>query len=148
MRCSEIMKKDIECVMPQDTAEHAATKMRDQNVGFLPVCDENEKVLGALTDRDIAIRLVAEGKPFSTQVSDVMTTDCVACAPDDDLEKAEQMMEQHQKSRIMCVDSDDKLVGVISLSDIAQHESGDRASQTLRKVSGREARPLSAQPGM
>jgi len=140
MRCEEIMKQDVECVSPRDTVEDAASRMRDTNIGFLPVCDQSKKVLGTLTDRDIAIRLVAARKPGSTLVEDVMTNEVVACRPEDDVQTAEHTMAQHQKSRIMCVDEGGRLVGVISLSDIAQHERGDLASKTLREVSEREAR--------
>ncbi len=59
MRCEEIMKRDTECVSPTDTIERAAAMMRDANVGFLPVCDAEKRVVGTITDRDIAIRLVA-----------------------------------------------------------------------------------------
>jgi CBS domain-containing protein len=145
MRCSEIMKTDIECLEPQDTAEHAAAKMRDQNVGFLPVCDEQKKVLGALTDRDITTRLVAEGKPGGTPAEQIMTSDCVACGPDDDVEAAQRLMAKHQKSRIMCVDEDGVLKGVISLSDVAQHDGGARTTETLRQVTSREAKAAKPQ---
>lgn len=138
MRCEEIMKRDVECVSPRDTVEDAASRMRDANVGFLPVCDESNKVLGTLTDRDIAIRLVAARKPGGTHVEDVMTSEVVACRPEDDVREAENAMAQHQKSRIMCTDAGGRLLGVISLSDIAQHETGERASETLREVSERE----------
>jgi CBS domain-containing protein len=141
MRCEEIMKKDVKCISPRDTAASAALKMRDQNIGFLPVCDDEDKILGALTDRDIAVRLVAARKSADTPAGDLMTTDCVSCAPDDDLEHAAEMMAKHQKSRVMCTDEDGRLVGVISLSDIAQN-GGESASQTLRRVSSREAKPL------
>jgi CBS domain-containing protein len=134
------MKRDVECVSPSDSVEDAAIRMRDDNIGFLPVCDQSKKVLGTLTDRDIAIRLVAAKKPASTLVEDVMTREVVACAPKDDIRDAERAMAKNHKSRIMCVDEDGLLFGVISLSDIAQHEAGGRASETLREVSEREAR--------
>ena len=140
MKCEEIMKRDVECVSPRDTVEDAAARMRDENIGFLPVCDESTKVLGTLTDRDIAIRLVAARKPASTSVEDVMTREVVACRPEDDIRDAERAMAKNHKSRILCVDEGGRLVGVISLSDIAQHERGRRASDTLREVSEREAR--------
>ena len=140
MKCEEIMKRDVECVSPRDTVEEAAVRMRDENIGFLPVCDESTKVLGTLTDRDIAIRLVAARKPASTSVEDVMTHEVVACRPEDDIRDAERVMAKNHKSRILCVDEGGRLVGVISLSDIAQHERGRRASDTLREVSEREAR--------
>lgn len=141
MLCKEIMKHDIQCVSPEDTVEVAAQKMRDWNVGFLPVCDPSKKVLGTLTDRDIAIRLVAESRPPSTRVQDVMTHEIVACKPADDIRRAEQLMGKHRKSRIMCVDDDGVLVGVISLSDIAQSENGAQAMRTMRQITEREARP-------
>ena len=68
MKCEEVMKSDVTCVSPQDTAEEAACRMRDENVGFLPVCDESRMVLGTITDRDIAIRVVAGKRAGSTSV--------------------------------------------------------------------------------
>ncbi|HZA49460.1 MAG TPA: CBS domain-containing protein, partial [Myxococcaceae bacterium] len=62
MRCEEIMKKDVECVSPQDTVQAAAKRMRDENIGFLPVCDQSKKVQGTVTDRDLAIRVLADGR--------------------------------------------------------------------------------------
>jgi len=140
MRCEQIMKKDLECVSPQDTVQSAARRMRDENVGFLPVSDQARKVLGTVTDRDLAIRVLASGGPSTTRVEEVMTREVVSCRPEDDLRTAEQLMAKNHKSRIMCIDSQGRLVGVISLSDIAQQEKGDKAAQTLRQVSEREAR--------
>lgn len=140
MKCEEIMKRDVECVSPRDAVEDAAAQMRDENVGFLPVCDQSKKVQGTITDRDIAIRLVAGKKPGSTLVEDIMTREVIACRPEDDLRDAEEAMAANHKSRIMCLDDGGRLLGVISLSDIAQHEAGGRASQTLREVSEREVR--------
>jgi CBS domain-containing protein len=139
MLCEELMKKDVECVSPRDTVEDAACRMRDENVGFLPVCDQSKKVLGTLTDRDIAIRLVAAKMTGDTFVEEIMTREVVACRPQDDIRKAEQLMTQNHKSRIMCLDDSGRLEGVISLSDIAQHDRG-RASETLRQISEREVR--------
>ena len=136
MLCEDVMKTDVECVSPVDTIEDAARKMRDENLGFLPVCDESKQVLGTITDRDIAIRAVADSLPGSTPVEEVMTGEVVACSPRDSLETALQLMAENHKSRIMCLDEEGRLVGVISLSDIAQLV-GD-ASETLRQVSDRE----------
>jgi len=115
--------------------------MRDANVGFLPVCDSTKKVLGAITDRDIALRIVAENRPPTTAVGDVMTREVIACRPDDEVTRAEQLMGKHQKSRMICTDQEGRLLGVISLSDIAQVEEPSRASQTMKQVTEREARP-------
>jgi CBS domain-containing protein len=140
MLCQEVMKREVHCVSLKDTVEEAARRMRDANIGFLPVCDQAKKVIGALTDRDIAIRVVAAGKPTTTPVEAAMTRQVVACRPSDDLEHAQGLMAEGQKSRIMCLDADGHLVGVISLSDIAQHEDDARASDTFRQVTEREVR--------
>jgi CBS domain-containing protein len=139
MRCKEIMKRDVECASPEETVQSAAQRMRDEEIGFLPVCDANKKVLGTITDRDLTIRVLAGGMSPTTTISDVFTRDIVACRPDDKLETAQDMMARHHKSRIMCIDEHDQLIGVISLSDIAQQGDGS-AAKTLRKVSEREIR--------
>lgn len=140
MRCEEIMKRDVHCTSPNQSAEVAARRMRDQNVGFLPVCDDSGRVVGAVTDRDLTTRVMAEGRPGQTPVEIVMSREVIACRKEDDVQHAEELMARHRKSRIMCIDEDERLVGVISLSDIAQHERGSRASDTLRQVSAREVR--------
>lgn len=140
MRCEEIMKKQVSCVGPSDNVKAAAQKMRDNELGFLPVCDDSKNVLGVITDRDITIRLVASDESASsTKVDSIMSKELVACRPEDDIDTAQKLMKEHKKSRIMCVDDDGKLVGVISLSDIAQCEEPGRASETLKHVSSREA---------
>jgi CBS domain-containing protein len=140
MRCDEIMKRNVECVSPRDTVQAAAKRMRTENVGFLPVCDDTKKVLGTITDRDLTIRVLADARAATTPINDILTQEVIACRPEDNLRRAEELMSRHHKSRIMCIDASGRLVGVISLSDIALRESGMRASQTLRNVSQREAR--------
>ena len=141
MRCEEIMKRDVESVDSAEPIQTAARRMRDANVGFLPVCDSTRKVLGTITDRDIALRIVAESRPPTTSVGDVMTREVISCRPDDEVTRAEQLMGKHQKSRMICTDQEGRLLGVISLSDIAQVEEPSRASQTMKQVTEREARP-------
>ncbi len=141
MRCEEIMKRDVQSVQPTDPVQAAAQRMREANVGFLPVCDSSRKVLGAITDRDIALRIVADGRPPTTAIGDVMTREVVACAPGDDVRRAEELMGKKHKSRMIVADEEWRLVGVISLSDIAQVEDASRASQTMKQVTEREARP-------
>jgi len=140
MRCEEVMKKDVECASTNEQVQAAARRMRDENIGFLPVCDGDRKVLGALTDRDIAVRVVAEGRPPSTRVGDVMTRESITCSPGDDITRAEELMAKNHKSRIMCLDAGGRLCGVISLSDVVTVEEAGRASDTMRQVSEREAR--------
>jgi CBS domain-containing protein len=139
MRCEEIMKKDVECVVTSDTVKVAARKMREGNLGFLPVCADGMKVTGTITDRDLAIRVLAEdGRSASTPIGDVMTREVVSCQPGDDVQRAHELLAQYRKSRLMCIDDGGKLVGVISLSDLAQLP-GEGTAKTLRGVTDREA---------
>lgn len=138
MLCKDLMTSDVECVSAQTSIRDAARKMRDKNVGFLPVCDDKNCVIGTVTDRDIAIRAMAEDQPGTTLVGAVLTPEVVACRPGDDLNYARELMAQHRKSRIMCISRTGRIEGVISLSDIAQLDEGEGGS-TLRNVSARES---------
>ena len=111
MLCSEIMKSEIECLSPIDPADLAARKMRDHNVGFLPVCDEALHAVGTITDRDLAVRLVAQNLPLVTPVGELMSMDVVACRPTDHVRKAEELMGLHRVSRVLCVEDDGTLAG-------------------------------------
>jgi len=140
MQCSTLMKADVECCQLNDTVDYAAQRMAERNIGFLPVCDGEGHVVGTLTDRDIVLRVVAQGlDPAATPLQDVYTRDLVACSPDDDLLVAEALMSKHKKSRIICLDAQEHLAGVISLSDVARIETGARSSALLRSVAQREA---------
>ncbi|HSP77299.1 MAG TPA: CBS domain-containing protein [Myxococcaceae bacterium] len=141
MRCDEVMKRDVVSVTPDDSVQEAAQLMREENIGFIPVCDQDNKVIGTITDRDIAIRLVASNKSASTSVRDIMSHELVAVRPADDLSEAERQMVTHHKSRIVCTDDMGRLEGVISLSDIAQAEGRSLTGQVLREVTEREATP-------
>jgi CBS domain-containing protein len=140
MRCNEVMKTTVQCAGVTDTVQSAARAMRDRNIGFLPVCGADGRVVGTLTDRDIAIRLASEDRSAAqTLVGDLMSREVVSCQSNDDLAKAEQLMATHKKSRIVVVDDSGGACGVISLSDIAERDSTTRAAVTLRQVATREA---------
>lgn len=142
MRCEEIMKRSLRTISPEDTVQAAASIMRDANVGFLPVCEASSgRITGTLTDRDIAVRVVAENQPASVNVGLVMTREVVTCSPEEDLRTAEERMGEAHKSRIICTDESGRPVGVISLSDLAGVESDERAAQLLQEIAGREASP-------
>jgi CBS domain-containing protein len=143
MQCLQVMKHDFEYVTPDDNVHTAARKMRDRGVGFLPVCNPDRRPVGALTDRDIAVRVAAEdARPSNVGVREVMTTEVVTCSPNDDLRVAEERMAESRKCRIMCVDDEGKLVGVISLSDVMERETDDRlAAYAMRLIARRETRP-------
>jgi CBS domain-containing protein len=139
MKCEEIMKTNVQYVVSGQTVQEAARRMREHGIGCLPVCSPSGEVLGTLTDRDIAIRVAATALPAdSCPVDDVLTKEVIACRPDDDLETCQRLMAQFKKSRILVTDGNRRLKGVISLSDIAEHERGDRAAATLREVAERE----------
>ena len=136
MLCEQIMKRDIEAVTPWDNLRTAARKMRARGVGFLPVVDEEAHPIGAITDRDLTVRAVAEDhRPAQTRVREIMSGHPLTCGVRDDLRIAEERMVERHKSRIMCVNEDGALVGVISLADIAEREEGALALQLLREVS-------------
>jgi CBS domain-containing protein len=133
MRVEELMS-EAECCHQGDSIRDAAKIMKAENVGFLPICDRDEKPVGALTDRDIAIRAVAEGRSLDDDVATVMTRDVVGCRVGDDLKDVERQMREHQTSRVIVCDQDGKLCGVVSLQDVAESESEHEAGQTLQEV--------------
>ena len=140
MRCSDLMKAEVQTVGPNDTAQWACEKMTWADVGFLPVCDADRRVIGTITDRDIVVRVVAKGiSPENARVGDCMTDKVVMCGPTDDLAMAEELMAQYQISRMVVADGRGTLMGVISLSDLAERGSVRRAARTLRAVAAREA---------
>ena len=141
MRCMDVMKKDLFIVGPDDTVQVAAERMRNTNVGFLPVTGKDGRVIGTLTDRDIAIRVAAADRLASScLVGEVMTSEVVSCRATDDLTKAEELMAEHLKSRMLVTNDEGHLQGVLSLSDIAQFEWARRTGATIREITAREAR--------
>ena len=138
MRCQDILKRTVVCCQETDTIQSAALKMRDSNIGFLPVCSIEGKTLGVITDRDMALRACATGlDPRRTPVTEIMTHQLVSCHPTDDVRYVEGLMARNRKSRIIVQDEAGHPVGVISLADIARH---DRvfAAETMRQVTSRE----------
>jgi CBS domain-containing protein len=142
MDCERVMQNEVYYVRPTDTAQSAARTMRQENIGFLPVCDEEGVVLGTVTDRDLALRLCAEAIDAArTPVADVMTREVIACRPEDDLTTAEHLMARHKISRVLVVDEAAHLVGVITIADVAVRDSDRHTAHTLRKIVEREVRP-------
>ncbi|SOD41443.1 CBS domain-containing protein [Nitrosovibrio sp. Nv4] len=117
-KISEVMSSEVQTISPLATIEEAAQEMRDGDFGLLPV-GEDEQLLGVITDRDIAIRAVAEGKDSSTPVGDVMSEGVIWVDENDSVEDAAQIMSDHQIRRLPVVDADQRLVGIVSLGDFA-----------------------------
>ena len=138
MRCSDLMKSDVACVTPLTTVQEAGRLMRERNIGFLPVCGAAGEPLGAITDRDLATRVCAEGLSSKTLVREIMTDGTVACRATDPLTLAERLMSGHRISRVMVTDDSGVLVGVISLSDVLEVDNDRRAARTIRSVVQRE----------
>jgi CBS domain-containing protein len=126
MRVSDVMTRDVEVTSPEDTIQTAAQLMKDIGAGALPV-GENDRLIGMITDRDIAIRAVAEGSaPDRTKVRDIMTSDIRYVFDDEDVGEASGKMGQWQVRRLPVLNRDKRLVGIVSLGDLAL-ESGDQA---------------------
>jgi CBS domain-containing protein len=134
MLCSDIMRTDVECIAPEDSVQEAATRMRERSIGFLPVCESQRRVVGALTDRDIVVRLIAQGGSSSDSVSSVMSEFVVTCLPSTNVESALELMRRHHVWRLVCVDSSECVVGVLSLSDIATQAETFGASLLLEGI--------------
>jgi CBS-domain-containing membrane protein len=131
---SDIMSTDVQVVQPQQSLRSAAQCMRDHDIGALPVCD-GERLLGMLTDRDITVRAVADGlAPESACVSDVMSPDVEYCTADQDAQEVMRMMGEKQLRRLPVVDQHKRLVGIVSLGDMAVRQGG-HTDQVLRDVS-------------
>jgi len=139
MLLRDVMTATVECVRLDDTIETAARVMRDCDIGPVPVC-VGDRVVGVLTDRDIAVRAVADGlDPRSCRVRDVMTPDAVYSFPDCRIEVAEQLMRKHQLRRLLVLDRGRKLVGIVSLGDLVLRTADPRRTgEVLYAVCGPE----------
>jgi CBS domain-containing protein len=114
---------------------YAAKMMRDEDVGLAPIV-EGERLVATLTDRDIAIRVVAEGRdPEATPVRDVASTDLVTVDPQQDLDEAVRLMAQHQVRRIPVVEEDGRLVGVVAQADVARQADDRQTGEVVERIS-------------
>jgi len=136
MRLREIMTRDVEVIHPDDSLQMAAQKMRDRDIGFLPVCD-GDRLVGVLSDRDITVRALAQGMQTDSMLGrDLMTSPVIYCFDDQDIDYAAKVMEENQIRRLVVLGRADKrLVGVVSLGDLATHDTTKRSGKVLQKVS-------------
>ncbi|HEU5197369.1 MAG TPA: CBS domain-containing protein [Methylomirabilota bacterium] len=146
MRVKHVMTKDPLCCVPSDTAQHAASLMREAGAGAIPVVESQErrKLVGIVTDRDLCMKVVAEGsEPGDTPVADCMTLKVVSCTAADSIQKATELMKENQIRRVTVIDTDGCLTGIVALADVV--ERGDvRATETddtLKKVSAPSSSP-------
>lgn len=139
MRVDDVMKPAKAC-REGTSVRDCARMMKERNIGFVPVCNESGEPIGAVTDRDLAIRVLGEDRAGETRIEEVMTRDVVGCRLGDDMGKAARLMRERHKSRVIVCDADGRLVGVISLSNIADREDEETAAETFREVAARENR--------
>jgi CBS domain-containing protein len=134
-KCNEVMTKNPVCCLPSDMVKKAAELMKSENIGSIPVIDneQTQKLVGIVTDRDLALKIVAEGRDAkSTNVEAVMTRKVVTCLAGDDVQKALDAMAEHQLRRIPVVDNDNKVLGIIAQADVATRV--DRPEKTAEMV--------------
>ena len=131
----DVMTSKVCSIDADKPVAYAAKMMRDEDVGLAPIV-EGERLVGTLTDRDIAIRVVAEGRdPESTRVSEVASTDLVTVDPGQGLDEAERLMAQHQVRRIPVVEEDGRLVGVVAQADVARQADDRQTGEVVERIS-------------
>ena len=130
----DLMTSNVETVGPDQTAKDAAAFMLSADTGSIPVC-ENDKVIGMITDRDIAVRGIANGKGPDCSVRDLMTSDVICARDTDDAHEIAHKMGQAQVRRLPVLDASDRLVGMVSLGDLSREAETSAASEALEGVS-------------
>jgi CBS domain-containing protein len=140
-RLKEIMTPQVDTISPDATAEDASAKMKDLNVGAIPVCD-GDGLIGMLTDRDLVVRVMAQRRdPKAVRVGEAMTPDVSYCFEDDDVEKAAHLMSQKQIRRLPILSKSKKLVGIVSLGDLAVHGMDAKTSGSVLEQVSHPAQP-------
>lgn len=134
MKISDVMTPNPKTVQLSDDLQTAARIMRDEDTGAVPVLEDG-RVVGMVTDRDIVIRAVADGD-FDCTIDDIVTDDVVCATPEMSTSEASELMSEHQIRRLPVVDDDERLVGIVSIGDIAVKEGRDsRTGETLENIS-------------
>lgn len=136
MKIQDVMTRDPRSVTPQTPAREAAQIMKDEDVGIIPVV-EGARLVGVVTDRDLALRIVAEGRDASATVRDVMSSGRIAtCRPDEDLDRVMETMAKEQVRRIPIVDERGSLVGIVAQADVVRKAKDDqKAEETVERIS-------------
>lgn len=138
-KCSEVMTKNLVCCHPEDMVEKVAQLMQSENIGSVPVIEnkQNYRMIGIVTDRDLALKIVAKGQDAkTTKVGAVMTRQVVTCLAEDDLQKALDAMAEHQLRRIPIVDNDNRIVGIIAQADVATRVNlPDKTAEMVKEIS-------------
>jgi CBS domain-containing protein len=143
-KCNEVMTKNPVCCQPNDMVAEAAKLMKSENIGSIPVIEneQTKKLVGIVTDRDLTLKIVAEGLDAkSTKVDVVMTRKVVTCLASDDLQKALDAMAEHQLRRIPVVDNDNKILGIIAQADVATRvNEPEKTAEMVKEISQSNAK--------
>jgi CBS domain-containing protein len=134
MQIGKIMHRDVKVIGPDETLRDAAKAMKQLDIGVLPV-GEHDKLVGMVTDRDIAIRGIAEGKGSDTKVREVMSHEVKYCFEDEEVEHVAQNMAELQVRRLPVLNRDKRLVGIVSLGDLATQGSLPKTARALHGIS-------------
>lgn len=134
MKVSEVMTRDVQTVRPDQTAREAANFMLNADAGSIPVT-EGDRLIGMITDRDIAVRGIAKGNGPDTPVRDLMSNDIVCARDNDDIEEVATKMSQAQVRRLPVIDEQERLCGIVSIGDLSRETDDQTASQALEGVS-------------
>ena len=134
MKIKEVMTREVQTVTPDQTAREAANFMLSTDSGSMPVT-EGERLIGMITDRDIAVRGVAHGHGPDTPVRDIMTSGIICVRIDDDVEEVARKMSDAQVRRLPVIDDQERLCGIVSLGDLSREADGETAHQALDGVS-------------
>jgi CBS domain-containing protein len=134
MKVSEVMTRSVQTVSPNQPVQEAASFMLEADAGSIPVTDGG-RLVGMITDRDIAVRGVAMGFGPNTPVADLMTNDCVCARENDDVEDVATKMSEAQVRRLPVIDEQEKLCGIVSLGDLSRETDNGTASEALEGVS-------------
>lgn len=143
MNVAEVMTADVNCCSPESTFKEVAMEMKKLDVGAVPICD-NDKLVGIVTDRDIVIQGLANDLSAESTISVLITNNVIKGSKEMSVEEAARVMSQHQIRRLPIVE-EDKLVGIVSLGDLAvNNQSSDEAGQALKDISN-PAEPKNSQ---
>ena len=134
MKVSEIMTRDVRLLSPDQTIREAAKLMTDIDAGAVPV-GENDRLVGMITDRDIVIRAVAQGKSPDTKVAEVMSKEMLYCSETDEIDAVARNMAKAQVRRLPVINADKRLVGIVSLGDLARNDDPTTIGRTVSRVS-------------
>ena len=139
MKCNEVMTKNPVCCLPNDNVVKAAQLMKRADIGSIPIIEneQTKKLVGILTDRDLALKIVAEERDSqSTKVEEVMTRKVVTCQKDDDLQKALDLMAENQLRRIPVIDSGNGIIGIIAQADVATRlDKPEKTAAMVKEIS-------------